>query len=68
MVGSMTTRGTTDTVLVDTVHAGPETSWNQEASRAHAAVTAVLGGSGRVGEDPPPGRRPVAGDSALWDG
>ena len=57
MVGSMTTMDTTDTAHYD-----------RAVSRAHATVTRVLGDGGRVGEDPPPGWRPVAGDSAVRNG
>ena len=79
MVGAMTTLGTTDAVPVDPVRAGPETPWEPLeratenlgsglVSRPHATVTAVLGDGGRIGEEQPPGWRPVAGDSAVWDG
>ena len=46
----------------------PELSALYDLSRARATVTAVLGDGGRVGEEPPPGWRPVARDSAVWDG
>jgi len=39
-----------------------------DLSRARAVVTAVLGDGARVGEEPPPCWRPIAGDSAVWDG
>jgi hypothetical protein len=39
-----------------------------DLSRARASVTAVLGDGGRVGEEAPPDPRPMAGDSAVWDG
>ncbi len=64
----MTTQDTTHSVVVDRIHTGPEGRWEQAASRAHAAVPGVLGDGGRVGGDLPPGCRPVAGGSAVWDG
>jgi hypothetical protein len=31
-------------------------------------MSSLPGDDGLVGEDPPPGRQPMAGDPAVWDG